>query len=258
MSISSVRTRRFLFVSHGAPVDEVPDVINTFEIQPPTSLAATATLSVGATDALSGVAVAEYYLGDLDPGPGNATVMSPGGTGFTASFGNALASGVHKVNVRARDAAGNWSPVTFDFLTVYDLAGPADVAGKKTLTPVHTDANNNPVDVLPGLTGNAQSDQVNFPSDCHSTQFTATSYDWLSISGANSSVGSFQGMGTLVVDNVTTTNPFRVTAVDGGRLSPSSGDSVSVYVYAPGANPATASALYRVTGQPAGAGVIIQ
>lgn len=262
----------------------------------PKSLAATATLSVGTTDALSGVAVAEYYLGELDPGVGNATAMSPGGTGFTASFGTALASGVHKVNVRVRDAAGNWSPVTFDFLTVYDPAGPADVAGKKTLTPVHTDANNNPVDVLPGLTDNTQSDQVNFgfdvtyrpdgtvatasmfsftyfvgyagnknkncklptPSDCHSTQFTATGFDWLSISGANSSAGSFQGMGTLVVDNVTTTNPFRVTAVDGGRLSPVSGDSVSVYVYAPGANPATASVLYRVTAQPAGAGVIIQ
>ncbi|MDX3663068.1 hypothetical protein PV646_37730 [Streptomyces sp. ID05-26A] len=277
--------------------DRTAPVVGTFTWSTnPKPLAATASLSVGATDDLSGVAVAEYYLGDLDPGPGNGVAMSPDGAGFAASFGNALASGVHKVNVRARDGAGNWSPVTFDFLTVYDPSGPTDVAGKKTLTPVHTDVDNNPVDLLPGLTGNAQSDDVNFgfdvmyrpdgtvdqastfsftyfvgyagnknkncklpnPSDCHSTQFTATSVDWLSVSGANSSVGSFQGVGTLVVDGTTTNNPFRVTAIDGGRLSPVQGDSVSLHVYAPGANPATATALYRVTGRPAGSGVIIQ
>ena len=78
------------------------------------------TLTVPASDNLSGVVGGEYYLGSTDPGQGNGTSMTyDSSTGnFTTSFGSSLAPGTYSVNIRAEDAAGNWCTVTTATLTV--------------------------------------------------------------------------------------------------------------------------------------------
>ena len=77
---------------------------------------------------------------------------------------------------------------------------------------------------------------------------TSLDFDWLVIGGVNSSQAWFQGIATLTVDGVTTTNPFSVTAIDGGKLSPTRSDNLLLKVYSPGADPASSSPIYQATG----------
>ncbi|HSX43301.1 MAG TPA: hypothetical protein VLF59_04400 [Candidatus Saccharimonadales bacterium] len=82
------------------------------------------TVNVGATtsDILSGVVGGEYYI-DTDPGEGNGTALTySSGTGKisgTATIPSNLSIGQHRLYMRSRDAAGNWSTsvsVTFRFV----------------------------------------------------------------------------------------------------------------------------------------------
>jgi virginiamycin B lyase len=261
----------------------------------PKPLTATATLTVPADDATSGLARAEYFVGiNNDPGQGNGAPMTLANPvtnslgaivhgDFTATFGTSLPAGTYFINVRTQDVAGQWSDVTTGSLVVFDATGPTDFTASKQAAPSLVDS------VLPGLISNTQNDKadlsfdvlytasgtvdpastLNFayetgkacnspnPNNCHSTSFTASTTTpnniaLLSIGGANSSAGSFQGVGTLGIDGVTTTNPFRVVGTDGGRTSPTQNDQVTLYIYAPGANPNTATELYRLHVQVSG------
>ncbi len=80
----------------------------------PTAGAASTTLSVNATDNLSGITRGEWFIG-TDPGVGNATAMTVTSTGATtASLSSTINTKVmndasYLVRVRVKDAAGNWS-----------------------------------------------------------------------------------------------------------------------------------------------------
>jgi hypothetical protein len=71
----------------------------------------TLTVSANASDALSGVSSAEFYI-DSDPGFGNGITMSFAGGQVTAqSSTTGLSKGLHTIYVRVKDKAGNWSTV---------------------------------------------------------------------------------------------------------------------------------------------------
>jgi len=259
------------------------------------------TLTIPATDSLSGITNAEYFIGTTDPGQGSGTAMTlsnqqTNGSGavtssdLTTSFGTNFQPGVYKISVRAQDAAGNWSAPVSDYLVVFDPSGPTDVAASKKAAPLLANG-----DILPGLVSDTQNDKANLgfdvflntngtpnslsklsldyatgqacnsphPSNCHTTNFVVTTttpnaINWLSISGANGSTGTFQGQGTLTIDGTTTTNPFKVVATDGDRTTPVSSDDVVLQIFAPGADPATAPALYQLHIQAAGNWVKVQ
>lgn len=246
----------------------------------PKTIAGSTTLTIPTTDDSSGIARAEYFIGDTDPGQGNGATMtiSNVGTGnlsanLTTTFGTNFPTGVYKISVRAQDAASNWSAPVSDYLVVYDPSGPRFV-GKHTIVP--TLANG---DVLPGLIAANQTDKANFgfsvqydtqgniktnsdfqfsystgskcnkPAtavNCHSLNLNATNIAWLVTQGTNLSTGQFQGTGTLAVDGTTRTVTFRVTGVDGSRRSPTGSDQFQVQIFNQADNPNTAAPLYRV------------
>ena len=89
------------------------------------------TLTVPAIDnpsspgtATSGVIAGEYFVGTADPGIGNGHPMVYDGNSLTPMSGDTTLSNLpasatpYQLNVRAEDAAGNWSPVTTAQLTV--------------------------------------------------------------------------------------------------------------------------------------------
>jgi hypothetical protein len=73
----------------------------------PKSIFGTATIAIPATDNLSGIAEAEYYLGDFDPGEGNGATMQVNDGNVSVTFGTDFPTGVYKVTMRAEDKAGN-------------------------------------------------------------------------------------------------------------------------------------------------------
>ncbi|HSX17318.1 MAG TPA: carboxypeptidase-like regulatory domain-containing protein [Patescibacteria group bacterium] len=242
--------------------------------QNPKAIGQTSLLTVGVSDNLSGVVGGEYFLGDTDPGAGNGTAMALGSGSLTTTFGTTLQPGVYRVNVRAKDNAGNWSAVVTDFLVVYDPNG-ASITGKRTFVPLLANGDN-----LPGLISNNQTDKATFAfnvkynnqgvvaagSDlrldystgthcnnpnqavnCHSFKLDATNISWLVVDGTNQSEGIFQGTATLTIDGVTTTVTFRVTALDGDRFNPTTTDHFAIKIYAQNADPNTAAPLYQMS-----------
>jgi hypothetical protein len=81
------------------------------------------TLTVPVTDGISGVTNGEYFIGS-DPGEGNATAMNLSSGNLSATFGSELPLGPHTVNVRAKDAADNWSEIKTVVLVVRDVTPP--------------------------------------------------------------------------------------------------------------------------------------
>ena len=198
---------------------------------------------------------------------------------LTATFGTTLATGSYDITVRAQDKAGNWSVTNTGTLVVFDATGPTDFTVGKQVVPVFN------TDVLPGLVNSNQKDKadlsfdalftatgtvdpaswltlnystgngcdpVKHPEKCDSiltfaaTTISPNSITLLTITGQNNSIGSFQGTGTLTLNGATTHNPFRVTGTDGSRTLPASNDDVTLYIYAPNTNPATATPLYHL------------
>ena len=79
-------------------------------------------LTATASDPSSGIDLAEWFVAP-DPGAGNGTSMtvSFNGTDWDLAAtidANGWAAGNYQINVRSRDAAGNWSPTAFTTLTV--------------------------------------------------------------------------------------------------------------------------------------------
>src|SRR5262249_34271396 len=116
------------------------------------------TLTAPVNDSLSGVVAGEYFL-DTDHGAGNNTPMTISGGNLVATSGTSLTAGVYHVGIRAQDAAGNWSPLTYTMLVIYHPAIRVGVAGKNKKDLVPSLAGG---DVLPGLINSTQTDPVDY------------------------------------------------------------------------------------------------
>lgn len=107
-------------------IDRTPPTVSGVAVTPnPTNSAPTVTLIGSATDALTGVSAAEWFVG-ADPGAGNGSAMTltanGGGMDLAASVDvSTWLTGDYVLSVRARDAAGNWSNPLSVTLTVDDL-----------------------------------------------------------------------------------------------------------------------------------------
>ncbi|MCA9873224.1 MAG: hypothetical protein KC441_06205, partial [Anaerolineales bacterium] len=98
-----------------------PTVSGTAAVPNPTAGSASVTLTATANDASTAVTAAEWFTG-ADPGVGNGTAMTVSGTGPWSLAATLNVSswpiGSYTLNVRARDAAGNWSALSSTVLVV--------------------------------------------------------------------------------------------------------------------------------------------
>lgn len=251
----------------------VPTVNSLTWTNNPKATLGTATLSVHASDNLSGAVVAEYFLGDTDPGVGHGAAMQHYEDNFIATFSTDFPTGVYKVSLRVQDAAGNWSAISSDYLVVYDPFS-IRMTGKRSFIPSLANGDN-----LPGLIGDAQTDAATFAfsvgydksgdqlsnsklrfgyetgtdckrpdkaRNCHSFQLVATSVEWFTTSGVNNSSGVFAGGASLVIDGTTQQVKYVLTGIDGDRLDDKTGDHITLRVFNLGDNPASAKPLYQI------------
>lgn len=237
-------------------------------------------LSVTATDTGSGVRGVVYTTDGSLPGPnhpGKYLALEPDGAyRFPIYLNNDLTMpGIYTVTVRAVDNADNWSDPSVEYLVVYDPTSTR-MRGQGSVLPVYG------TDLLPGLISATQNNKGKFgllvvyrangtinpnksqftfsyttgtrcdrpnPNNCHVTNLVATTINWLVVNGTNdthNAMGTFQGTATFTLDGVTTTNPFRVTGLDGSLMTPLLPDRFGLQVFAPGADPNTATPLYEV------------
>ncbi len=103
-------------------VDKLGPTVSAVAATPnPTLGAPSVTLTATATDTLSQITKAEWFMG-TDPGVGNATAMTQTGTGpasLSATVSTqALSEGAYTLRVRAKDAAGNWGSTASTVLNV--------------------------------------------------------------------------------------------------------------------------------------------
>lgn len=266
-----------VYTSRISAPDTTPPTIDDFTWQSnPKTVGQSSSVSVGVSDDISGIASGEYYLGDNDPGQGNGAAMALSNGSLSATIGTDYPTGVYKFNVRAKDNAGNWSEPKADYLVVYDPSSPLGITGRSGLGITPRLANG---DKLPGLVRSNQGDTASFgftadfrngalnqnndlqfsyntgllcftpfASNCHRTSVNANAISWLLFDQDNDSRGRFAGTARVVVDGVTTNNPFSVEGIDGQRLTPQVKDSVIIKVYAPGANVNSAEPLYQASG----------
>lgn len=237
------------------------------------SIAETASITIPTVDSISGVEEAEYFIGDTDPGRGNGATMTIGGGNLTTVFGTDFPTGVYKITVRAKDWAGNWSAQVSDYLVVYNPDGPR-MTGRKAVLPSLAAG-----DRLPGLMAVDQNDKATFgfsvkydslgqisrnsdfefkystglnchnllkASNCHRIDLNATTVEWMTTEGHNSSIGVFQGIAVLEVDGARSAAPFRVVGIDGERLSQTSSDQFQLQIFATGSNPNTDVPIYKM------------
>jgi len=107
-------------------IDKIKPLVSAVTATPNPTLGATSVnLTAQATDTLTAVNRAEWFTG-VDPSLGNATPMTVTGTGpWSLSSApidvSSWNEGAYTLNVRARDAAGNWS---VNASTVLQVRGP--------------------------------------------------------------------------------------------------------------------------------------
>ena len=120
-------------------VDKLAPTIAGLAVAPnPTQGARSATLTLTATDTLSNVAAAEWFIG-TDPGVGKATAFTVGSGPSPAALSttintSTMAESAPTIRVRVKDAAGNWSALSSVTLTVtaplyYSTTGNANPPG---------------------------------------------------------------------------------------------------------------------------------
>jgi hypothetical protein len=102
-------------------VDKVAPSVSAVLAAPNPTVGDPVALTATATDAATAVTTAEWFTG-ADPGVGNGTAMSVAGTGpwsLSATIDvSTWANDDYTLNVRVRDAAGNWSALGSTVLTV--------------------------------------------------------------------------------------------------------------------------------------------
>lgn len=228
------------------------------------------TLTVAIADTPSGISRAEYFIGDGDPGIGNGAAMAISGGVASIQHMTDFGTGVYKISARVQDLAGNWSQISSGYLVVYDPTTGVKVRGMKTITLAPSYGTN-----LPWLTSPASATfgfsvrynndgtiarnsdlqfsyktgenchKPNQATNCHVFELNATSIAWLTTSGINQSVASFQSVAMLKRDGVAESVIATVEALDATRLSIASADSFRLTIY-PTSAPFMTSASYTV------------
>ncbi len=197
-------------------------------------------ITVSASDALSGVAAGEWFVGE-DPGVGHGTAAARRDDGsLTATVSGDLPMGIHTVGVRAIDAAGNWSDTVTAELVVYQPDIPAITGSGRIAVPSASA-------VAAGRAGSFATFSVDAryqkgqPTGAPTTlvfedgslSFESTAVTWYVVVDA---VAHYQGEGRL---NGRPGYSFRVSATDGpDRLRVriwQTGDRTTVFDTEPGA-----------------------
>lgn len=219
----------------------------------PLAVSNNTTLSVNATDSLSGVNNVYYTINGGLPQP--MTFNSVTGT-WSAAFGAALAVGTYNIDVFAVDSAGNTQGGTNDVLVVY---GQSSVKGHvKTLPttsdalPIALDTSNNPKKLSIGFTNimtpASGSFDISYVLKNNQDEFDlpSTTIDWVVVQDANHA--SILGHGNLTkyengVQSVVQNMTVRIDIVSGT----SAPDHITVNIFSPGVNPNTGSATYTIS-----------
>jgi len=250
-----------------------PSITNLAWANNPVAAGTDAPFTITVADNLSGVVRAEFWVDAEGPGLSYEQPLTRvDGTTFTGIVAS-QSPGIHQVGVRVMDAGNNWSETAIDYLVVYD-AGKTKMRGQGAFIPTYG------TDTLPGLIQSGQTDKGKMgmlivykngvvdatksaltftyntgvrcakptASNCHAMSLTSSAISWLVLDQENSSHGTVQGVASVTIDGVTTTNPIRVEGIDGARLSSPLVDHYAIKVYAPGANPATAQPIYHASG----------
>jgi len=251
----------------------------------PSALGSNTTLTVSATDDISGATGGEFFI-NSDPGVGSGTAMTWDGANLSAIFGSDLPTGYYTIGIRSYDAAGNWSGATYAYLVVYNPNGPTQISGSKGFVPSLANG-----DILPGLISASQNDRATMSFDisydadgmvsaissfgftystgqacnsvdyfnCYNTDITTININSLTFVGTDYSVGIFEGVGTLTINGVPTEVIFRVEAKDGKIIGNRIPDTFSMKVYSAGVNPSDLNAvpIYQVTTSLTGNGVVV-
>ena len=116
--------------------DSTPPTIDSTDLDPASILEGHTTVISAAT---SGDATLAEFYADTDNGAGSNLPLG-GSTGEFESpaYGQLLPAGEHTIGFRARDAAGNWSDVETDTLTVLDMttidSGPPSLTNSTSAT----------------------------------------------------------------------------------------------------------------------------
>jgi hypothetical protein len=113
-------------ISAAISIDQTPPTVGRLAwSQNPVAAGATTLLTVPVVDHLSGVLGGEY-IGSVDPGQGNGMPMAldvQAGS-LSVPFTANVPPGAYPINVRAKDAAGNWSDLESTVLIVSPNAMP--------------------------------------------------------------------------------------------------------------------------------------
>ncbi len=251
-------------------IDKTPPLVTSIALDAnPKAVSATATLSAGVSDELSGVSGGEFFIG-TDPGQGNGAAMTLAGSALTGIIDDSVPVGVYSVSVRSQDAADNWSEAATSILVVYDpTAGFATGGG--WITP--KGPSSDPSDVLPGIceTDGACSEKANFgfivrykngaatvPGgnlefhyNVSGFHVKSTDMEWLVVT--NSNWAHFQG--TATIGGLSGVHAFRVDARDSnGGGQP---DRFVIRIWAPGDDSDVDEPLYKASGDVEGGQVKI-
>ena len=165
----------------------------------PASEGQTIGLNVPVTDATSGVIGGEYYIGNIDPGIGQANAMTFDGTNLTAAISGNLQPGSYVINIRAEDAAGNWSNVETTNLTVNAVTAPTNLSA------------NSPTNQAPVLTWASDPDAASYSVYRNGVKIGTTN------TTSYTDVSAPQG-----------TNSYYVTAINASSIESAPSNSVSV------------------------------
>lgn len=113
------------------------------------------TVTIPATDALSGVASVQYAI---EGGTPQSMTFDPASNSWKATLGGTLASNTYNISFTATDKAGNTSVPVTDILAVYNSSNGYVTGHARTLPtgtdvlPITRDTSNNPTKLVVGFT----------------------------------------------------------------------------------------------------------
>lgn len=215
----------------------------------------TTTLSIPASDSLSGVDTVQYAL---DGGSAQAMTYDAVSNTWRATFGNSLAVSTYNVSITAIDKAGNSSVPAEDVLAVYTTTNGYVTGHAKTLPtssdtlPIARDTSNNPAKLIIGFTNvtapTSGSFDVNYVVRNNKDEFSlnSKSISWVVVQDStHASVLGTADLTTYVNGAQTVTQNVKVRfditlGVNGAS------DSVSMKIYNPGVDPSIGLPAYVV------------
>jgi len=213
------------------------------------------TLSIPATDDLSGLASVQY---SLDGGTPQAMTYNAATNTWQATFGASLAASTYNLTVTATDNAGNAS-TAFDVLAVYSATNGYVTGHAKTLPtasdtmPIALDTSNNPTKLVLGFTNVMSPASGSFDAgyvvknNQDEFSLSSTSITWAVVQ--DSTHASILGRADLTtyvngVKTITQNVSVRFDIVLGSGTVP---DHVTVKIYNPSDNPNTAAPIYAIS-----------